>query len=257
MPRTLALLAALLPATVQAQAPAPDAARLDLAALYAEVDAAHAVRDQPGQEELVRERLEAAEKLAPGEYGLLWRLARLHSWRSEDPAISNDEKSRRGKRAWEYAERAAAANPQGAEGWFYAAAGMGNYSLGIGILKALSQGIEGKFKDRLSRAERIAPDFDSGAIPTAWGRFWFKLPWPKHDGKKSRRALQQALSMNPENVRAHVYLAELNEKEDREEEARAEWERAAAAEPGRYDAPEERRWQAVARARLADRTNRR
>jgi tetratricopeptide (TPR) repeat protein len=237
--------------------PGPGAARpagaapADLPAILADADAAYARRDEPGQEALLRERLEAAERAAPSSYDVLWRLARFHVWLADDPDLGGEEKSRRGKRAWEYAEKAIAANPDGAEGWFYAAAGMGNYSLGIGILKALSQGIEGKFKDRLSHAERLRPDLDSGAIPTAWGRFWFKLPWPKYDAKKSRRALEQALKMNPENVRAHVYLAELHDKEDRKDEARAEWERAAVASAGSYDPPEARRWQRVARARLA------
>lgn len=256
MPSALALAAALLVplATAAAQDPAPDApgaSRQDPSAVYAELDAAHARRDEPGVEQRLLEQLEAAERRTPQAYAVLWRLARLHGWRADDPAIGGEEKSRRGKRAWELAERAIVADPSRVEGWFYAAAGMGNYSLGIGIMKAISQGIEGKFKDRLSRAEKIDPKFDSGAIQTAWGRFWFKLPWPKYDARKSRRALERAIELNPANVRAHVYLAELHEKEDRPNEARAEWERAAAATPGRYDAPEERRWQAVARARLA------
>ena len=262
MPRALAVVAVLLaPAAVAGQAPAaPDLARPaaarpgepgDLAALLAEADAAHARRDEPGQEALLRDKLEAAERLAPGDYEVLWRLARLHTWLADDPALGGDEKSRRGKRAWDYAEKAIAADPGGFEGHYYAAVGMGNYSLGIGVLKALRKGIEGKFKARLRRAEELRPDFDRGAIPTAWGRFWFKLPWPKYDARKSRRALERALELNPGNVRAHVYLAELHEKEDRKDEARAEWERAAAPSPGDYDPPEARRWQRVARARLA------
>jgi tetratricopeptide (TPR) repeat protein len=256
MLRGLVLAACLLgPAVAPAQS--PPAQPSDVRALLAEVDAAQARRDEPGQEPLIRERLEAAARLAPDDYGVLWRLARHDVWLADDPALSGEEKSRRGKRAWDYAEKAIAANPDGFEGYFYSAAGMGNYALGIGIFKALSQGIEGKFKDRMSRAEKLRPDFDSGAIPTAWGRFWFKLPWPKYDAKKSRKALEKALSMNPDNVRAHVYLAELYEKEDRKDEARAEWQRAAAAGPGRYDPPEERRWQRVARDRLAADTKRR
>jgi tetratricopeptide (TPR) repeat protein len=255
MPRGLVLAALLGPAVALAQNPPAQAA--DVQALLAEVDAAQPRRDEPGQEALIRERLEAAERLAPGSSGVLWRLARHYVWLADDPARSGEEKSKRGKRAWDYAEKAIAADPDGFEGYYYAAVGMGNYSLGIGILKALSQGIEGKFKDRLSRAEKLRPDFESGAIPTAWGRFWFKLPWPKYDAKKSRKALEKALTMNPDNVRAHVYLAELHEKEDRKDEARAEWQRAAAAEPGRYDPPEERRWQKVARDRLAADTKQR
>jgi len=239
------------PPPAKAAAPrAGDAPRQGVVADLAQADALYERRDAPGALDELRSRLEEAEKLAPNDYEVLWRLARLYFWLSDDPAIPNGEKSKLGKRGWEYGERAIAANPARVEGYHFAAAGMGNYSLGIGIFRALREGIEGKFKDRLSHAEKIDPGYQKGAIQTAWGRFWFKLPWPKYDAKKSERALLAALKMNPDNVRAHVYLAELYHKERYEKEARAELERAAAGEPGRYDAPEERRMQRVAREEL-------
>jgi tetratricopeptide (TPR) repeat protein len=208
------------------------------------------VRDEPGKLDEVRATLDEAGRLAPGDYGVLWRQARLQVWLAEDPAITDSVKSTIGKLAWDLAEQAAVANPAGAEGWFYAAAGMGNYSLGIGIFSALAQGIEGKFKDRLGRAEKLDPRLLDGGVPVAWGRFWFKMPWPKHDARKSRAALQAALAQNPDNVRAHVYLGDLEADEGHRPEARAAWEAALAATPDRYDGPEGRRWQAVARAAL-------
>lgn len=254
--RTLAACALLaaLPARAEpapgAAAPLGDAARQDLAAALKAADAAYDRRDAPGALDELRGWLDDAEKLAPGDYGVLWRQARLYFWLSDDPAVPNDAKSRLGKRGWEYAERAIAANPKGVEGYHYAAGGMGNYALGLGILAALRQGVEGKFRDRLSAAERIDPGFSRGAIQTAWGRFYFKLPWPKHDAKKSERHLLKALEMNPENVRARVYLADLYEDEGEKAAARKQLERAVAGEPGRYDAPEERRWMQVARRKL-------
>lgn len=232
-------------------ASAPDSP--ELAALLEKCDAAYARRDEPGALDEVRSTLEEARKLAPEDYEVLWRLARVEFWMADDPSLSSKEKSRLGKAAWEDGDRAARANPDRVEGWQYAAAGMGNYALGIGVFQALGEGIEGKFKERLSRAEQIDPDFSHGAIQTAWGRFWFKLPWPKYDARKAERALQKALKTNPDNVRAHVYLADLYRKEGHEDRARAELEKALASEPGRYDAPEERRMQAVARAQLARR----
>jgi cytochrome c-type biogenesis protein CcmH/NrfG len=142
-------------------------------------------------------------------------------------------------------------NPNGVEGWYFAAVGMGNYSLGIGVLKALGEGIEGKFKERLSRAEKIDPKFFDGGIYNAWGRFYFKLPWPKYDPRHSEQALQKALELNPRNVRARVYLAELYMKEKHPKEARELLEEAAAHQPGSYDPPEERRSVASAKALLA------
>jgi tetratricopeptide (TPR) repeat protein len=240
-----------LAAWAQPPAAADDAARQELGPLLALVDEAHARRDQPGAVEEERRALDAASGLAPEDYDVLWRRARLIFWLADDPALKEKEKSRLGKEAWDLGERAAARDPARVEGWNYAAAGMGSYALGLGIFRALGDGIEGKFKDRLSRAEKIDPRYQDGAIQTAWGRFWFKLPWPKYDARKSEQALAAALERNPDNVRARVYLAELYRKEGRKEEAVAELRRALAAPPGRYDAPEERRYQDVAR-RLLD-----
>ncbi|HZZ83684.1 MAG TPA: tetratricopeptide repeat protein [Anaeromyxobacteraceae bacterium] len=244
----LAAIACALPARAAEPGTPP---RSDLDALLARADDAYRLREEPGKLEEVKATLAAAEKLAPGDYGVLWRLARLDFWLSDDAALSNDRKSDLGKRAWELGDRATAVNPGGVEGWFFAAVGMGNYSLGIGVVKALAQGIEGKFKERLSAAEKIDPGFMGGAIENAWGRFYYKLPWPKYDGAQSERHLRKALKQNPHNVRARLYLAELYEKEDHPKEARKLLEQAVAEQPGHYDAPEERRAQALARAALA------
>ncbi len=234
-------------------APAASASQPGVKPLLASVDDEWARRDVPGAVDAMRARLLEAERLAPNDYEVLWRQARLYFWLADEPSLPKKEKSRLGKVSWQYGDRAAAANPARVEGWNYAAAGMGNYALGVGIFTALRQGLERKFTDRLGSATRIDPRFEDGAIQTAWGRFWYELPWPKYDARKSRHALEDALKLNPDNVRAHVYLADVLEKEDHPAEARAHLERAVANPPGRYDAPEERRWQAVARARLGPR----
>ena len=222
-------------------------------ALLDQIDALYKTRDAPGTMDDMGAKLGEAVKQYPGDYEVLWRIARHDFWISDDPNLDKKEKSRIGKIAWDYGDRATAADPNRVEGWNYAAAGMGNYALGIGVFTALRQGIEGKFKERLSRAEAIDAKFESGAIYTAWGRFWYELPWPKYSAKRSREALQRALALNPDNVRAHVYLADLDAKEDEPAQAKAALEKAIANPPGRYDPPEERRWQAAARSRLAAR----
>jgi tetratricopeptide (TPR) repeat protein len=235
-----------------AAASAPsDAGSVSVAPILARVDAAWKDRDAPGRLDEIRKDLQEAEKLAPNDYGVLWRLAQYYFWISDDPSLPDDEKSRIGKLAWEYGDRAAAVNPNGVEGWFFATVGMGNYSLGIGVLKALTQGIEGKFKERLSKAEHIDPNFYGGGIWNTWGRFYFKLPWPKYDAKKSEQMLRRAIRVNPDNVRGRLFLAELYDKEGHPKEARKLLEEALAHEPGRYDAPEERRAQKLVREKLA------
>jgi hypothetical protein len=260
MDRLLVVVAALAaPALVVGQgSPPSDAARQAAPAvkapeaLLAEIDASYRDRDAPGAMDAMGKKLEDAVRQWPSDHGVLWRLARHHFWLSDDPDLAKKEKSRLGKIGWEYGDRATAADPSRVEGWHYAAAGMGNYALGIGIFTALRQGIEGKFKERLGRATQIDARYESGAIHTAWGRFWYELPWPKYSAQKSRAALEEALKLNADNVRARVYLADLAVKEDESPRARADLEKAIANPPGRYDAPEERRWQAAARKRLAD-----
>jgi tetratricopeptide (TPR) repeat protein len=252
--RTMALAAAMAAGAAEAQVSAarPAEGPKDVASLVAQSDAQWKERDQPAVLDRIRAELEEAHQQAPDDYGVLWRLARLDFWVSDDPTLSDEERSRLGKRAWELGDRATAVKPDGVEGWYFAALGMGNYSLGIGVLKALSQGIEGKFKERLSKAEQLDPTYQEGGIYNAWGRFYFKLPWPKYDAKKSEQYLLKALKVNPANVRGRVFLADLYRKEGHPKEARKLLEQAVAHEPGAYDAPEERRSQRQARELLEE-----
>jgi tetratricopeptide (TPR) repeat protein len=239
--------AGLAPASQKDAAPAGG----ELATLLPEADAVYGDRDAPGKLDAVKEKLEAAEKLAPGSFEALWRLARYYFWVSDDPKLAEAEKSRLGKLAWEYGDKATQADPSRVEGWFFASGGVGNFSLGIGVVKALLQGIEGKFTDRLKKAEQIDSAYDGGGVDVSWGRYYYELPWPKYDGEKCERHLQKALRVNPRNVRARVYLAELYFKEDHPKHAKAQLEKALANPPGAYDAPEERRYQERARELLS------
>jgi tetratricopeptide (TPR) repeat protein len=230
----------------------PTATASDLDALLASADAAWAVRDEPGKVDELAAALDAAARHAPNSYAVLWRQARHLGWLAEEPKLSDAEKSRIGKRAWELGDKASALEPTKVEGFFYAMSGVGNYSLGIGVLSALAKGIEGKFKERLARAEAIEPGFEGGAIQMSWGRLYYELPWPKHDAKLSEKFLRDSIARNAENVRANVYLGDLLLDEGRKDEARAAYQRAVtiAVVPGKGDPPEQRRWQVVAREAL-------
>ena len=250
--------AAVPPARAAAQSPAPAAApaaapkpSAELAALLAEADAAFAVRDEPGKMDANLAALKRAEKIAPDDYEVLWRLAQHYYWLADDPRISNEEKARLGKITWDYGDRASQANPKRVEGWFFASAGVGMYSLGISIVKALFDGMESKYLDRLKKAQAADPAYYLNGADVAWGRYWYELPWPKYDGEKSEQWYRKALRASPANLRAKVYLAELYDKEDHPAEARKLLDAVIAAKPGAYDAPEERRAQGMARAVLA------
>ena len=183
---------------------------------------------------------------APGDYEVLWRAARFYFWASDDPGVSKEQRSRWGKDGWDIAERAIALNPNDVAGYYWGAFCMGNYALGLGVVKALSQGMEGKFRDRMTRAQTLNAGYDWGGVETAWGRFFDKLPWPKRDRKKAEEHLRKAIEINPYTLRARVFLASLYLDTDRIIEAKRLLDEVVAAVPGRYDAPEERRDQALA-----------
>jgi hypothetical protein len=195
----------------------------------------------------VKSTLDRAEKLAPEDFEVLYRISRYYFWTADDPSITNEEKSRLGKLGWDYGDRAARLRPDRVEGWFYGASGVGQYSLGISVVTALFQGMESKFTDRLSKGQAIDPALNGYAADVSWGRYWYELPWPKYDAQKSEKAYRKALRGNPGNLRAKAYMAELFLKEDYVKEAQKLLDEVVAATPGKYDAPEERRSQAIAR----------
>jgi hypothetical protein len=129
---------------------------------------------------------------------------------------------------------------------------MGNYALGLGVVKALAQGMEGKFRGRLGKATQLDPKFEHGAIEVAWGRFYDKLPWPKRDREQAEAHLRRAIEINSMNLRARVFLASTYMDQDRFVEAKRMLDEVAGTPvSGRYDPPEERRAKALGTALMA------
>jgi tetratricopeptide (TPR) repeat protein len=209
--------------------------------ILARLDRLHERRDRPAALEEARALCDAAVAAAPADAELLWRAARVIFTQSDDPARAPAERSRLGKLAWELAERAVAIDPRSAGGHYWAALAIGSYAEGIGILTALATGIEGKFKGHLQRATELDPGYDHGNIPVVWAAYHLEVPWPKRDRKQAEVDLQQALRINPDSLRARLYLARVLFDTGRPAEARTRLGEIASAPVGRYDAPEERR----------------
>jgi hypothetical protein len=211
----------------------------------ARLDALHRRRDDPKALAEERKLADGAVARWGADYGVLWRAARVYLWLGDDPLMPAEQRSKLGKIGWDLAERAIVANPRDGIGYFWAALNMGTYALGLGVVKALSIGLEGKFKERLERAEQMVPAYEFGAVGVAWGRFYELLPWPKRDRKKAEEHLRRVLAAHPHNLRARVFLADTLQKDDRAPEAKRLLEEVAAAPVGKYDAPEERRAKAM------------
>ncbi len=95
--------------------------------------------------------------------------------------------------------------------------------------------------------------FEGGGPHIAKGRYFYELPWPKRDLKRSKAELQPALQRAPNNPRAWLYLAETLLKDDDPKAAKEAIDRIAAAK-GTRDPAEERRVRQRAKA-VAEKIN--
>ena len=102
-----------------------------------------------------------------------------------------------GKQAYDLAERAIAANPNDVAGHYWAALSIGSYAEGMGVMRALANGIEGKFKRPLERATALDVRYDHGNIPVVWAAYYLELPWPKRDRARAARELRARAADQP------------------------------------------------------------
>jgi tetratricopeptide (TPR) repeat protein len=218
--------------------PAPVAR--DGATALSRLDWLYQRRDDPATFAEAHRLASEAVAAAPMSYEALWRAARETFSETDQPHRSPDERSRLGKAAYDLAERAIAVNPNGVAGYYWATLGIGRHAETMGVVRALANGIEGKFVRPLERATALDVRYDHGNIPVVWAAYYLELPWPKRDRAKAAAKLRQALEINPANLRARLYQAQLALAEDRPADARALLDGIAAAPVGRYDAPEER-----------------
>lgn len=237
----------LLAAAVDSGAPAAP-----IAEMTARLDALHARRDDPGALREARALADAAVTRAPSDYGLLWRAARVLFTESDDKRRPESDRAALAKQAYDLAQRAIALNGNDAAAPYWAALSIGNYAEGMGVVRALANGIESKFKRPLERATALDVTYDHGNIPVVWAAYYLELPWPKRDRGKAAQQLKQALQINPANLRARLYQARIAADEGRKDEARALLAQIAEAPVGRYDPPEERAVKREAAAQAAN-----
>ncbi len=98
---------------------------------------------------------------------------------------------------------------------------IGAYSEAVGVITALAQGLESKFRDPI--LEVVAadpnsqnPNLDYVGPEMAIGRYYYKLPWPKHSDSKSKEWLNRAIKARPDNLLAHYFLADTLKDHDKQ-----------------------------------------
>lgn len=207
----------------------------------ARIDELYTRRDEPEVLKQADAVIAEALKEFPEDYGLLWRASRQKYWLADDEP--NEMKKRQlGKAGWDLGDRAVKANPKGAEGHYFAAIGLGAYSEAVGILKALTSGLESKYNERLDAATALDDTLERGGPHLAKGRYWHQLPWPKRDLGKAKDEFNKAIAKFPENLRSYVYLAETLLKDGDAKQAKVVIDKALQGSVD-YDPPDGRRAQ--------------
>jgi hypothetical protein len=183
--------------------------------------------------------LQAQLKKDDADFEANWRLSAWYNW---DANTYPDGETKKGlaRRAWTVGDNAAQARPEDVRGQYNGAVGIGLYSEAVGILNALAQGLEGKFKSRVGAAIRIDKDYEGGAPQVLWGRYFYKLPWPKRDIDESIKILTAAVAAHPKNLRAKWYLAESLMSNDKKAEVKKLAEEIAAAPLGQDPAEDKK-----------------
>jgi len=205
-------------------------------------------RDQPGVEKQLNAILKETLSADPGSFEANWRQASLFNWQAN--GAEGDFKAGLGKAAWTAGDKAITAKPEDVRGHYNSGVGVGLYSEGVGILTALSQGLEGKFRDRLLAAVRIDKDYLDGGPQVVWGRYFYKLPWPKRDIGESIKVLSEVVKTHPTNLRGKIYLADSLAEDGKGDEAKKLVQEVLDARPG-DDPPEDKRLRDMAKRWIA------
>ena len=188
-------------------------------ALLSQLDALFAKRNDAESVKALEAGLKDALAAAPEDFELVWRKARILQWQA-DGATEKKLKMVLGKQTWEAGDKAAKLQPARVEGFYYAACGIGSYSQAVGIMKALGDGLEGKFNERLDTALKLDPGYDYGGPWLVKGRYYYELPWPKRDLTRSVSFYDKAIAKYPQSLRAYYYLAETLLKDGKAQKAR-------------------------------------
>jgi tetratricopeptide (TPR) repeat protein len=225
-------------------ASAPAAA--DAASYAAKLDELWKTRDADGASKANDTVISEGLKAFPNDYEILWRAARIRWWFA-DGMTEERIKKQTAKEGWNFAKRAVEAKPAGAEAKYFTAINIGAYSQAVGILKALSEGLEGQFVENLDYAIKNNESFDRYGARTAKGRYYWELPWPKRDLTKSKAELQKSIDKNPEHLRNYLFLADTLLKDGDKKGAEEAINKALNGSDS-YDPPEARRIKAWSKA---------
>lgn len=186
----------------------------------------------------------------PSDTEAAWKLARARYWLGANGTGTRESRRPSLEAGIAVARRAIAAAPASPHGHFWLAANMGQLSELFGRREGL------RYRDDIKRALEASiaadPAYLHGAAERALGRWYANVPAMFGGNKKQGEAhLRTALGMKRDSAITLVLLAELLLETGRRDEARASLTAALAAPPDPEWTPEDERFKARARERLA------
>ncbi len=178
-------------------------------------------------------------------YEAYWKIARAYFYLGDllpETKEMRDQHIKLGLEGMQYAKKAVELNPQGVEGHYYYTLTLGQYGIGISIIKALAKGLGSKYEEHIEKALEIDRNYDNAGPLRAVGRYWYQVPWPKRDLNKSIHYLKEGVVSASINVRGHIYLAESYLKAGEKELARKYLQKALEILPDLKQEVDALRW---------------
>lgn len=215
--------------------------------------------------EIMQALMQAADKW-PNDYQLQWRAARaIHAYADAKYyqfRLSNYEKALRenriddvndvltfsedmlpeqgkillalGIQARTYADRAVQLDSRGVDGHYFNALAISIYAYGKSIIKALLEGLGPKYEQHLNDALSVNKNYKGGQLFAAYGRYWYSLPWPKRDAKKSLDDLLTAYQQDPTDILVLDFLGDTYFILKQKNEAKRMWEECLRSQKRTY-----------------------
>jgi tetratricopeptide (TPR) repeat protein len=183
----------------------------------------------------------------PKDFESAWKLSRARYWLGTHAPEAERKTLLEG--GIEAGRTAVALEPKRPEGHFWIAANMGALAESFGMRQGLKY--RGDIKEELLQVLALDPAFQQGSADRALGRWYFKVPGLfGGSNKKSEEHLRKSLTYNPNSTASRFFLAETLLDLGKKHEARAELQKVLDAPLDPEWAPEDREWQAKAKALL-------
>lgn len=179
-----------------------------------------------------------------------WKAARACWWVSDQMlAVSNDPSDyiELALMGMELADRARLMAPNEMEGHLYYALCASHYVYGVGTLEAMRDGVFEEVLSELLWCFGKDPAYERGLVFLGLSAYYRLAPWPERNQEKALTYAEEARTVNPDSLRAAVYLAACYQALGDFDRAVELLTEAVEIEPDKISEPDYRRWRRVIR----------